>query len=93
MPVFTLFQKDDWLKLSQIYPRWRTNFLVSSQINKVNSRKEFFKVPLASIKNKVDELGLNTHWTMKAEALEYRESLQLERQRSQKNQTAELAEA
>ncbi|MFK5948590.1 MAG: DUF4041 domain-containing protein [Methylococcales bacterium] len=51
----------------------------SNQVNKVNSRKEFFNVALTEIKNKVDELGVNgeAHWTMKAEALEYRESIQL----------------
>ncbi len=49
----------------------------SNQVNKVNSRKEFFRVPLVDIKDKIIKLGLNTHWTMKAEALEYRESLQL----------------
>lgn len=47
-----------------------------SQVNKVNPRKEFFRVPLFQIKEKMGEKGLETHWTMKAEALEYRESLQ-----------------
>jgi len=52
------------------------------RVNKVNSRKEFFKVPLSEIKAMVEELGLNAHWTHKAEALEYRESLQLEKGRA-----------
>ena len=47
------------------------------QLNKINPRKEFFRVPLTEIKQEIEGLGLNTHWTMKAEALEYRESLQL----------------
>jgi predicted Holliday junction resolvase-like endonuclease len=47
------------------------------QVNKVNYRKEFFNVPLKEVRSKVEELELETHWTMKAEALEYRESLQL----------------
>jgi hypothetical protein len=47
------------------------------QVNKVNPRKEFFNLPLTDIKNKVIKMDLNTHWTMKADALEYRESLQL----------------
>jgi len=47
------------------------------QVNKVNPRKEFFRVPLTQIKEKVSKKGLETHWTMKAEALEYRESLQV----------------
>lgn len=48
------------------------------QLNKVNSRKEFFKVSLSEIKEHIDELGINPHWTMMAEALEYRESLAIE---------------
>ena len=48
------------------------------QLNKVNSRKEFFKVSLSEIKEHIDELGINPHWTMMAEALEYRESLAME---------------
>jgi DNA repair exonuclease SbcCD ATPase subunit len=48
-----------------------------SQVNKVNPRKEFFRVPLTQIKEKVSKKGLETLWTMKAEALEYRESLQM----------------
>ena len=49
-----------------------------NQVNKVNPRKEFFRVSLTSIKERVEGLGLDSHWTMKAEAMEYRESLQLE---------------
>ncbi len=48
-----------------------------NQVNKVNPRKEFFNIPLSDIKNQVSKMNLNTHWTMKAEAMEYRESLQL----------------
>lgn len=49
------------------------------QVNKVNSRKEFFRVPLNVIKQVIDKSGLgdSVHWTMKAEALEYRESVNL----------------
>lgn len=49
-----------------------------SQINKVNPRKEFFRVSLSDIKAAVEELGLDVHWTLKAEALEYRETQALE---------------
>lgn len=53
-----------------------------NQVNKINPRKEFFKVPLTSIKDKVVELNLSSeiHWTMKAEALQYRESMQIAKQ-------------
>lgn len=48
------------------------------QMNKVNSRKEFFKVDLTSIKNKLDELDIKTSWTMLAEAKQYFETLSIE---------------
>ena len=45
-------------------------------VNKVNSRKEFFRTSLAEIKQVVELQGVTeVHWTMKAEAAEYRESL------------------
>jgi len=56
-------------------------FFHKSRVNKVNIRKEFFRSPLTEIKSKVTEFGYEAHWTMKAEALEYRESLQLEKRR------------
>ncbi|WP_028890432.1 DUF4041 domain-containing protein [Tenacibaculum ovolyticum] len=46
----------------------------NNQVNKVNSRKEFFNLQLTDIKNEVASMNLNPHWTMKAEAQEYRES-------------------
>jgi DNA repair exonuclease SbcCD ATPase subunit len=47
---------------------------VLSQINKVNYRKEFFRVDLAHIRREIDALGLTASWTMTAAAQEYRES-------------------
>ena len=49
------------------------------EMNRVNHRKEFFKVSLSSIKEKIVEKGINCHWTMKADASEYRESLKIEK--------------
>tara|TARA_R110002049_G_scaffold247333_1_gene421506 strand:- start:4028 stop:5533 length:1506 start_codon:yes stop_codon:yes gene_type:complete len=47
-------------------------------VNKVNARKEFFRLPITEIKEAVHRTGLDEiHWTMKAEAAEYRESLSL----------------
>jgi len=47
-------------------------------VNKVNPRKEFFRLPITEIKEAVHRTGLDeVHWTMKAEAAEYRESLSL----------------
>lgn len=48
------------------------------QMNKVNPRKEFFKVSLADIKNEIDKMKINAKWTMTAEARQYKESLAIE---------------
>ena len=50
------------------------------QVNKVNPRKEFFKVMLADVKKVVDEMKISTKWTLTAEAKHYNESLVLEEQ-------------
>ena len=52
---------------------------VLRQLNKVNYRKEFFKVNLKEIRDEITTLGLNASWTMTAAAREYRESLAIER--------------
>ena len=50
------------------------------QINKVNHRKEFFRVSLTEIKEQIDSMELTTgvRWTLTSEAKEYRESLAIE---------------
>ncbi|MEM6298360.1 MAG: DUF4041 domain-containing protein, partial [Bacteroidota bacterium] len=48
-----------------------------NRLNKVNYRKEFFEVKLSDLKEKITEKGYEPRWTMRAEALEYRESIQL----------------
>ncbi len=50
------------------------------QVNKVNPRKEFFRLTLADIRNELETLGVETQWTMTAAALQYRESLRIEQQ-------------
>lgn len=52
------------------------------QVNKVNSRKEFFNVGIKDIKSTIQEMSIDAHWTMFAEAKEYRESLAIENERS-----------
>ncbi|MBN3854041.1 DUF4041 domain-containing protein [Paraburkholderia sp. Ac-20340] len=51
-----------------------------AQVNKVNPRKEFFRVGLADLRATVEDMGLNVSWTMMAAAVEYRESLAIARQ-------------
>lgn len=49
------------------------------QMNKVDHRKEFFRLDLRHIREEVEKLGLTAKWTMTAEAAEYRESLAIEK--------------
>jgi hypothetical protein len=48
------------------------------QMNKVNPKKEFFKINLSDIKEVVDKMGISAKWTMTAEARQYKESLTIE---------------
>jgi hypothetical protein len=50
------------------------------QINKVNPRKEFFKVKLSEVKEEIEKLNITTgvKWTMTSEASEYRQTLAIE---------------
>ena len=49
------------------------------RINKVNFRKEFFRLPLERIRNAVVTKNLNASFTLVAEAREYRETLALDK--------------
>ncbi|MFO0909708.1 MAG: DUF4041 domain-containing protein [Isosphaeraceae bacterium] len=51
---------------------------VDRQVNKLNKRKEFFRVDLREIKQAVDELGIDSEWTFEYAAAEYRETKALE---------------
>jgi hypothetical protein len=50
-----------------------------TRINKVNYRKEFFRIPLERLRTFVTEKNLEVTFTMAAEAREYRETLALEK--------------
>ena len=52
--------------------------LALMQVNKVNPRKEFFRVQLADIRKLVEKAGLTANWTIEAAAAEYRETLTIE---------------
>jgi len=56
---------------------------LAMQINKVNSRKEYFRVSLKDIREEIDKLppsegAVVKHWTDLAAATQYRESLDIE---------------
>lgn len=59
------------------------------QMNKVNPRKEFFKIGLTDIKAEVDKLGISAKWTMAAEAKQYRESLAIQESIAKDNKKKE----
>ena len=48
------------------------------QVNKVNPRKEFFRLPRSEIRAMLDNLQLTVKWTLTAQASEYRETLAIE---------------
>ena len=52
----------------------------NSRVNKVNNRKEFFRVDQSDIKDMIQTMENieNTHWTLKSEAKEYRETAAME---------------
>lgn len=53
------------------------NYFDLASVNKVNSRKEFFEITLQEIRDYVEAAGLEAHWTMAADATEYRQSLSI----------------
>lgn len=79
------FDVHAWIKSDNapdLEHRLHKRFL-AMQLNKVNPRKEFFRVPLKDIRAEVDILGQEypftvTHWTDTAAATQYRESLDIE---------------
>ena len=48
------------------------------RVNKVNYKKEFFKVNIDNVKKFLEDEGIEAKFTLKAEALQYRESLRIE---------------
>ncbi|WP_320043217.1 DUF4041 domain-containing protein [uncultured Desulfobacter sp.] len=49
------------------------------RVNKINLRKEFFETSISEIKEKVEQLGIEAHWTLAAEAKEYKESMAMKK--------------
>jgi len=57
--------------------RYLHDKLNHKRVNRVNLRKEFFTAAIGEIRAEIEAMGLSCRWTMKAEALEYRESVQI----------------
>lgn len=51
---------------------------LKSQLNKINPRKEFFKLNIHEVKSYLETMGISCKWTLSAEAKQYRETLKLE---------------
>ena len=51
---------------------------LKNQLNKINPRKEFFRLELNDLKNHIEKIGIDCKWTLLAEAKQYRETLKLE---------------
>jgi hypothetical protein len=72
--VHAMIYAEDAPKLERELHR---KFLLN-QINKINPRKEFFRVTISELKEMVEVLGLSCNWTLAADAAEYRESLTID---------------
>jgi len=57
---------------------------IEGQVNKVNPRKEFFRVRVDEVRAEVERMGLAATWTLAAAAREYRETLAVERAMKEK---------
>lgn len=53
---------------------------LKNQLNKINPRKEFFRLDINDLKHHLELIGINCKWTLLAEAKQYRESLKLEKE-------------
>lgn len=62
-------------------------YFVQNQVNKVNPRKEFFRVPIADIRKEIENRGAEVKWTMAAAAMEYKETLAIEKSMAENQQT------
>ena len=72
--VHAMIQSDDAPALEHAIHK----LYMKNQVNKVNPRKEFFRVQLAEIRTAIDGLNVQVKWTLSAEARQYRETLLIE---------------
>lgn len=69
--VHAMLYADDAPAIERVLHR---SFL-ERQINKVNPRKEFFRVSITDLRTEVEKMGLQASWTLAADAAEYKETL------------------
>jgi len=71
--VHAIVYSDDALKLE----RYLHNKFKSKRVNRVNAGADFFHIAPGEVRAEIESLNLDCQWTMKADALEFRESAQL----------------
>ncbi len=72
--VHAMIQSDDAPALERALHRR----FVRSQVNKVNARKEFFRVPLPELRAELERQGIAARWTMLAECRDWKETQAIE---------------
>lgn len=72
--VHAMIYSEDAPKLEKSLHR----HFMRAQVNKVNPRKEFFRVGINDIMEHVESTGIQAHWTLTAKAASFRESQRIE---------------
>jgi hypothetical protein len=86
--VHAMIRSDDAPSLERLLHERFENF----RVNKVNYRKEFFRVPIQALRECVAEMKLEASFTMTAEAREYRETLAFEKMGPEQQQKFHVLE-
>jgi len=73
--VHALIESDDAPSLETALHK----HFVLNRVNKVNHRREFFRTSVEDVKRQIQDLGLQAHWTLAAEARQYYETLAIEK--------------
>ena len=87
--VHAMIRSDDAPSLERLLHERFDDF----RLNKVNYRKEFFRVPIQRLREVVTEKSLEATFTMTAEAREYRETQALEKMTPEERQKYHLRES
>ena len=86
--VHAMIRSDDAPTLERLLHERIDDF----RVNKVNYRKEFFRVPIQRLREVATEKSLEATFTMTAEAREYRETQALEKMTPEERQKYHLRE-
>jgi hypothetical protein len=87
--VHAMIRSDDAPRLERLLHEQFDDF----RVNKVNYRKEFFRVPVHRLRQFVEEKSLEATFTMTAQAREFRETQALEKMTPEERQKYHVSEA